>query len=343
MKMTLSNAYLSANLDILQRLGFPRSYSLDLMELDEERLRPPVGRVSIDKFLTCIIAAANHTSNRQIGLLLGLKFRVGSFGGTGAIYSYCEDLEEVMTMNNLYQKLAIDAGEVKYQQDPDGGHHMCFTPHYTDLKHYRYITDIIMASYVTTYRWLSWGSGEDVVSATLPYVQPSEYTEYVDLLETHVELNSERICVEFSDIAMSQKLTTRNPERLARARLALDKLIGQQTSADDFEKGLDAAIRGAIETGQVSAQVVADRMGLSPSAFRTRLAETGEGFRPKLDKIRKSIFIEKNNEGRSFSQIALALAYNDQAAMNRAFRRWFDMTPTEWLAENSPPETEELH
>ena len=334
MNMTLSNAYLSANLDILHQLGYPRAKALDVMGLNEENLFSTHDRVPIDIFLSCIIAAAQHTSNRQIGLYLGLKFRVGGFGDTGAIYSYCEDLEEVMEMNNLYQKLAIDAGEIKYQQDPDGGHHMCFTPHYTDLTHYKYITDIIMASYVTTYRWLSWGFGEDVVSVSLPYIQPSEYAEYVDLLQTHVELRSDKICVEFSDIAMSQKLTTRNPERLARARLALDALIGHQTAVDDFAIGVDAAIRGAIEDGQVSVQIIANRMGLSVSGFRTRLAETGDGIRPKIDRVRKTIFIEKHKAGLSLSQIALALAYNDQAAMNRAFRRWFDMTPKQWLAEN---------
>lgn len=333
MRMTLSNAYLSANLDILHQLGYPRARALDDMGLDEKSLFAPHDRVPVDLYLSCIIAAAEHTSIRQIGLHLGLKFRVGGFGDTGAIYSYCEDLEEVMEMNNLYQRVAIDVGQVGYMRAADGGHYMCFQPYYADLKRYKFITDIIMGSYVTTYRWLSWGFGEDVASVSLPYVQPSEYAEYVDLLQTHVDLSNDQICVEFSDIAMTQKLTTRNPERLARARLALDRLIGHQTAVDDFAKGLDAAIRGAIEDGQVSAQIIASRMGLSVSGFRARLAETGEGIRPKIDRVRKAIFIEKHKAGLSLSQIALALAYNDQAAMNRAFRRWFDMTPKQWLLE----------
>ena len=335
MKMTLSNAYLSANLDILNLLGFSRATALEVMALDEESLDPPHGRICIDRFLSCIDAAADQTSNPQIGLDLGLKFRVAGFGVTGAIYSYCEDLEEVMIMNNLYQKLAIDAGKIEYRQDPSGGHHMCFSPYYADWTCYKYITDIIMASYVTTYRWLSWGSGEDVVSARLPYVQPSERVNYENRLQTKIETNSEHICIEFSDIAMSQKLATRNPELLARARIVLDKLLGQQTASVDFEKGVEAAIRGAIETGQVSAQTIAMRMGLSLSAFRSCLAETEEGVRPRIDRVRKSMFMEKSTAGLSLSQIALDLAYNDQAAMNRAFRRWFGMTPTQWLAKNS--------
>ena len=49
-----------------------------------------------------------------------------------------------------------------------------------------------------------------------------------------------------------------------------------------------------------------------------------------MDQVRKALFIEKFEAGYSFSQIAMDLAYNDQAAMNRAFRRWFGMTPSEW-------------
>ena len=217
---------------------------------------------------------------------------------------------------------------------------MCFIPHYADLERYRLITDMLVASYVATYRWLSWGGGEDIVCTQLPYVKAGEQAEYERLLQTRVDLGSAHICLEFSELAMSQKLTTRDPERLARKRMTLDKIIGEQTAAADFEKGVEAAIRGAIKSGRVSAQVVADRMGLSASEFRTRLAETGEGIRPRIDRVRKSIFIEKNKQGLSFSQVALCLAYNDQAAMNRAFRRWFDMTPTQWLEENSAADVE---
>lgn len=233
-------------------------------------------------------------------------------------------------MNDRYQKLAIDAGYAKYMVDPLGGHHMCFQPYYTDMEKYRPITDLIMATYGTTYRWLTWGLGEDILSTHLPYPKPKETLAHEEIFHSDVIYGSEHCCLEFSEAGMFDPLTTHNAERLSRVKIKLDKLLGLQMTTQSFEDAVEAAIRGAIESGQVSSHIVAERLGLSWSDLRTKLNETGRSFRPRLDQIRKTMFIEKYETGKSFSQIAMSLAYNDQAAMNRAFRRWFGMTPSDW-------------
>ena len=340
MKMTLSYHYLSVNLDLLDNLGFPRAYALDVLGIQDSDLLSRHERMRINKFQNCLNAAAKHTSDPYIGLRLGHKFRVGSFGNTGSIYSFCENLEEVISMNNLYQKLTIDAGKVYYLHKPNGSHHMCFMPYYSDFSHYRLLTDMIMASYITAYRWLSWGSGEDIISAEIPYINRSLVQSYEDILQTRIVNDSEDICIQLADVAMSQNITTHNAESLVRSRMALDKLLGDQMAGWDFERAIEVALRSAIEAGQVSADIVAQRMGLSRSALRSQLSTTGEGIRPRLDRVRKSLFIEKFEAGNSFAQIAMDLAYNDQAAMNRAFRRWFDMTPTQYKSQAKKPNLE---
>jgi AraC-like DNA-binding protein len=287
-------------------------------------------RLDIDPFVDCINAAAEFTSNPNVALHLGHKFRVGTFGQTGKLYGSCKNLREVIRMNDRYQKVAIDAGRVEYLEDPSGGHHMCFRPYYSDIEKYRPVTDIIMASYVTTYRWLTWGSGDKILSTRLPYPCPREINVHQEIFQSIVQFESSHTCLEFSESAMSQDITTHDPERLARAQVKLDRILGSQMAFRAFEEAVDAAIKGALQSGEISSHIVAERMGLSWSALRTQLTESGEGIRPRIERIRKSTFIKKFEAGKSFSQIAMCLAYNDQAAMNRAFRRWFDMTPSEW-------------
>ena len=334
MKMTLSYRYLEANLNILDKLGFPKAQALDSLGLDEASLESAVDRMDLDPFVDCINAAADFTSDFNIALRLGHKFRVGTFGQTGNIYGYCKNLEQVIPMNDRYQKIAIDAGRVEYMQDPSGGHHMCFRPYYSDMKKYRPITDIIMASYVTTYRWLTWGSGEKILSTHLPYPRPTDISAHHVIFQSDIKFESPHTCLEFSESAMLQDITTHDPERLARAQIKLDRILGLQMALKAFETAVDAGIRGALQSGEVSSHIVAERMGLSWSALRSQLKESGEGIRPRVERIRKAMFIEEYEAGRSFSQIAMSLAYNDQAAMNRAFRRWFDITPSEWRKQN---------
>lgn len=237
-------------------------------------------------------------------------------------------------MNDRYQKVAIDVGRVEYMKNSSEGHYMCFRPYYVDMKKYRPITDIIMASYVTTYRWLTWGSGENILSTHLPYMRPQDISVHQDIFKSDIQFESPNTCLEFSENAMQEDITTNDPERLARAQVKLNRILGLQMAHKVFETAVEAAIRGALQSGEVSSHIVADRMGLNWSALRSHLNESGEGFRPRLERIRKSLFIEKYEAGQSFTQIAMALAYNDQAAMNRAFRRWFDMTPSEWRKQN---------
>lgn len=330
MKMTLSHRFLNVNLDILHSLGFEKATALDVLNFDPARLDNFSDRMSLDPFVDCLNAAAKATSDPNIALRLGYKFRVGTFGQTGGVYAYCQNLKDVILMNDRYQKIAIDAGHAEYDVDSNGRHHMCFLPHYSDMERYRPITDMIMASYVTTYRWLSWGSGEKILSACLPYAEPDDNRFHNEIFQSDIHYESETCRLEFSENSMTQTLTTYDPERFTKAQIKLDKILGFQMAAQSFERAIAAAIRGAIDSGQVSSEIVAQRMGMNSSTFRAKLNESGKGMRQRLDRMRKTMFIEKHEKGQSFSEIAVGLAYNDQAAMNRAFSRWFGMTPSEW-------------
>ena len=339
MEMTLSHHYLDANLNILDNLGFPKALALDILALEGVVLKNSFDRMSLDPFVDCLEAAIDFTSNPNIALHLGHKFRVGTFGRTGNLYAYCENLREVISMNNRYQKIAIDAGNVNYMSDDIGGHYMCFEPYYSDIEKYRPITDIIMASYVTTYRWLTWGSGEGIGLTHLPYPEPDDIRPHEEIFKSDLIFDSKYTRLGFSETAMSQHITTHDPERLAQVQIKLDRLLGLHMAIEAFEQGVDAAIKGAVETGQVTSTIVAERMGMSWSALRTQLNASGETMRPRLDRIRKEMFAEKYKSGQSFSQIAMSLAYNDQAAMNRAFKRWFGMTPSQWQKQQAPEKT----
>ena len=330
MKMTLSHRYLMANLEILDSLGYPKAKALDVLGIEEDLLNIARDRKSLDELVVCINAAAEYTSNPNIALRLGNKFRVGNFGETGSLYSYCKSLGDIVRLNDRYQKLAIDAGSVKLVPGQSGRYKMIFKPYYEDMEKYRPITDLIMAAYMTTYSWLIWGSGERILSTHLSYPRPDDISAHEEIFQSELIFGSLDTFMEFSETTVSEVITTHNPEKLSRVTLKLDKMLGLQMQAHAFEEAIEAAIRGALNSGQISTQIVAERMGMSWSAFRLHLKDSGLGFRPRLDQIRKSIFMEEYRAGRSFGQISMSLGYNDQPAMNRAFKRWFGMTPSKW-------------
>lgn len=330
MKMSLSYRYLDANLDLLASFGFPRNLSLTTLNLTEEIFQNLDMRMPVAPFLDLLNHAAQRLSDPHIALRLGHKFRVATFAETGSVYGYCKDLEAVIKMNAQYQKLAIDVGNVACVREGVDRNFMTFTPYYEDMERYRPITDVIMGSYFTAYHWLSWGSGEDMLGVQLPYAEPENLKTHESIFQMPIQFNAKQTSLQFSDIAMRDTLISYNPERLVRLKKRLDGMIGQAVCSDSFDTSVDAAIRAAIKNGNVTSHIVADRMGLTWSAFRTALKRSGPVFRDRVDAVRQDMFKDCLAEGQNFSQIAMELAYNDQAAMNRAFRRWYGMTPTQW-------------
>ena len=74
-------------------------------------------------------------------------------------------------------------------------------------------------------------------------------------------------------------------------------------------------------------------MGQSWSKIRSKLSDPVLSFRYRTDTVRIEMFYEYYKEGLSFAEISQALAFNDQPAFNRAFKRWFGTSPMKWVEE----------
>lgn len=331
MRMTLSTLYLRATLDVMAGFGFARSEALDVLNMNEAELESRTGRIEVDRLLPLFDHAANITDDPNIGLRTGYRFRIAAFSRTGAVYGYCKNLRQVIDINAKYQRLAIDVADIGYQNRPDGsGHFMTFRSYYSDQEKYRQVTDLVMGAYGTAYRWLSWGSGQDLQSVELPYATPDCTDLHKRVFQCDAVFGRDRAALCFTDTAMQDQLTTHDPERRAKLQAELDALLGAREAVASLRMAVEAAIRGALDNGQMSADIVAERLERPWRELRKQLADKGLSFRDLVDGVRQDIFMELNEADESFSAIAQALGYNDQAAFNRAFKRWYGMTPTQW-------------
>ena len=117
-----------ANLQILDSLGYPKAKALDDLGIDESLLNIARERISLDQFVACINAAAEYTSNPNIALRLGNKFRAGNCGETDSLYSYRKSQGDTVLLNDRFQRLAIYAGSVKIVPGQSGRYKIIFKP-----------------------------------------------------------------------------------------------------------------------------------------------------------------------------------------------------------------------
>jgi AraC-like DNA-binding protein len=93
-------------------------------------------------------------------------------------------------------------------------------------------------------------------------------------------------------------------------------------------------INELILTGQIDANHVAERLGLSLYQFRQRLAtltdETPQSFIQTI-RMRRARHLLDNHPEMNISEVAMLCAYNDTPNFTRAFKRTFGITPTQYL------------
>ncbi|MDA8707943.1 AraC family transcriptional regulator ligand-binding domain-containing protein [Hellea sp.] len=334
LRMTMSARYLKAQLDILAKLGFSHAQSFDVLKIDPKILSDPMCRIDVDDILPLLAAAEKDLNDPCIGLKMGYQFRPGSFAQTGAVYSHCKDLLQVIEINHRYQRLAIDVGRARHETmktASDGKkNYMVFETYYDDHDRYRHITDMVMGAYGTTYRWLSWGGGEKFMNVQFPYSKPMDSSFHETVFRCGLDFNCEKAAIELSESMLSETLSTYDPEKLAIAISWLDEALGAITAEISFKKAVQSAMRSALELGQISAAIVAKRLDMPERKLLSKMKKCGASYRKVLDNVRKNVFLEQYRQGQNFAAIAQNLAYNDQAAFNRAFRRWYDMSPGQW-------------
>ena len=91
-----------------------------------------------------------------------------------------------------------------------------------------------------------------------------------------------------------------------------------------------------IHKGQVDAESVAREMGLSLYQFRQRLTNiTGEKPQDFITMLRmkRAQHLLDNHPELNITEIAVLCAYNDTPNFTRAFKKYFGMTPSQYLAQ----------
>lgn len=101
--------------------------------------------------------------------------------------------------------------------------------------------------------------------------------------------------------------------------------------------GLRTRIRNALEAaGSSTLPSAARELHVSARTLQRRLAEAGSTFQRELDIVREELAVKLlSDSSRSIYEVAMALGYADQAAFERAFRRWRGRTPRQFRSKAS--------
>ena len=163
------------------------------------------------------------------------------------------------------------------------------------------------------------------------------------------------ICIILLSVAVVLVMIQRRRSALQRRRLnevamTLDELRQryekmcadkqQELSArdKDFLTRTMNIIAEQIETNSVNVDALASQMALSTTQFRYHLkaitGETPQGYITNIRMQKARHLLDNNSPQTTVLDIALSCGYEDQGAFTRAFKRFYGITPSEYLTRN---------
>lgn len=151
-------------------------------------------------------------------------------------------------------------------------------------------------------------------------------------------------------VMMLRRQSSLQRRRLSEVSMTLDELRQryenrrasrqQELSArdKDFLIRTMNLIAEQIETSSVNVDALASQMAMSTTQFRNRLkaitGETPQGYITNIRMQKARQLLDHVEPQVTILDIALACGYEDQGAFTRAFKRFYGVTPTDYLARN---------
>lgn len=322
----MSCRFFSTQLKALGRRGYPVESALNILGLNQTQIDHAQRRVPIKGVEAVYEDAADALNNPFIALQVGQDFRVPNFARTGSIYGYCQDLSNIIDMNIKYQKLAIDAAQISHDIE-DGRHFLTLTP-YDAAPPAPHTLMMIMGAYASTFQWLTWTTNKEIKAAYITGPTPKNTSIFEDIFRCPLHFGQKKMRLEFFEDAIHIPLPTFNPEKLTAIIAKLDALLETQITSESFSKAVQSATRAALNLGSVNLAIVAKRLDMNERQLRQKLKSIDQSFRDIVETERKAAFERLYKDGENFAVIAQSLGYNDQPAFNRAFKRWYNMSPS---------------
>jgi AraC-like DNA-binding protein len=133
-------------------------------------------------------------------------------------------------------------------------------------------------------------------------------------------------------IARKTLLTGNETLAITNQNIANDYLT--QLLKGDIELSASHLISQHLPTAKVNEQWLAEQLHMTIRTLRRKLSTHQTSFRQLINQTRKELAANYIRAGKiSLIEVAYLLGFSDQANFSRAFKRWYDCSPTEYKAQ----------
>jgi AraC-like DNA-binding protein len=295
--------------------------------LDLELFDRPDNRISFAArgrlFSYCVAKTGCH----HLGLLIGQRGGLHSFGLVGALMKHASDVGTALRSLVSYMQANVRGALVALTVD-DSTAFLSYDVYQPRVSANDQVGDGAVAMMLNIMRELC-GSGWRPLEAWFAHRQPEDVQPFRNFFRASLRFDAEQNGLAFSARWLDKSLPNTEPELSRLLQTQVNELEAQ--IANDFPAQVRSVLRTGLLTGLSSADQIAALFSIHPRTLNRRLTADGISFRQLVDEERLEIAKQMlENTTQQVNEIAASLGYARASAFVRAFRRWSGTTPALW-------------
>ncbi|HCE40600.1 MAG TPA: AraC family transcriptional regulator [Alcanivorax sp.] len=324
--LTVASFWIEYLLDAALHAGVDLSEALVRLGVTEEDLESPAARIPLSVENRLLEHAVSRSGDPLFGLHMGEGIRPRFMGELGYASMSSATLRDAIELMIPFTRVTSEFAELRFEWRSRNLWLIWETP-FEDLPTSAHRVDAFFTGAVVFGRWIL-GAERDPLALHLRHGAPADDGEYRRVFRCPVHFRQPVNALVLDEAVLDLPLRDADPEvhRLARSRV--QRAVTRHRARDNLLEQVRLEIQRRLVDGVPQLEPIADRLGVKPWTLRRRLRAEHTDFSTLLEDERRRLACDwLLHSDRSVNQIALDLGYSEQSAFNRAFKRWFGVTP----------------
>ncbi len=323
--------YLGHLVDSLASHSFPINAWLHNQGIQIERLVEPDTKISANQLDKLMSEALKLKGLEALGLDIGSRLQIAHHGTFGLALLNCENFSHILEFVRRYLVIRIPFIELTILEEDDRIVVLAKDTHWEGNLH-RFVIEAVSGAFFNIFLALKQKIPELALESILfDYSAPNYVSKYDRFKGVNLQFDQAYCGITFNKSLLKIAIPYVDKLSFLQAQQAcqqeLDKLMQFSTYKGKVQQCLMQ-----FQNKRPTLQEVADNLNVSNRSLHRYLTNEQTSFKLLLDehqaRLAKQFLV---THGYTVSQTAASLGFIDIANFRRAFKRWYQCTPTEFL------------
>lgn len=283
--------------------------------------------------------AADICDDANIGINSGIKMRSRQLGTLGILLSSANSMADMFNIHERYSQLISNATSQTYTPM---GESLCMTlrvdPNIKQISRHR--IEYSLSGWLQLAKWIV-GDQLTIKELNLSYPQSSSHELICQHFNCEPNYNQKATQILFPLPDVENTLDNKNEHLRRVLEIEANEMLRYATrdsrNEDIVIKAVKQYVRKNLSHGTPTLAQIAKHLSQSERSLQRRFQENATHFRQILDETRMEVVKQKIlDDNVDLVELTFALGFGDQSSFQRAFKRWFGITPKKFMRLQNP-------